>query len=264
VADVFICKCGASAECHPDLAGHLQHIECPECHLATPAIDTATMEGAAKLISTWEWLGGAVEYPQPVTAKESLAVRGLYAVFADNGNVICFSQLRSHASLLKLEAEGRRVVTLVAMESQAELALAKLHEVAKGCYDIASSYSGSIDGVEEHGGDDHEDPVCAIHHRLYYALFDSERALKVTTGVAEQKAESVSEEPQPTGYDQELEQFAIVPVARSYDMRAAAITHFNTARQGRADLDDALDAAWRAMLAKAHQPAYRAQQEVKP
>ena len=113
MGDVFICKCGAVAECHPDIAGHLEYIECPECKLATPAIDTATMEGAAKLISTWEWLGGAVEYPEPVTAKESLAVRGLYAVFADNGNVICFSQLRSHASLLKLEAEGREVVVLV-------------------------------------------------------------------------------------------------------------------------------------------------------
>ena len=54
----------------------------------------------------------------------------------------------------------------------------KLRDVAHGCYQIASSYSGCIDGVEEHGGDDHEDPSCAIHHRLYYAMFDADRALK--------------------------------------------------------------------------------------
>ena len=54
----------------------------------------------------------------------------------------------------------------------------KLRDVAHGCYQIASSYSGCIDGVEEHGGDDHEDPSCAIFHRLYYAIFDADAALK--------------------------------------------------------------------------------------
>jgi len=54
----------------------------------------------------------------------------------------------------------------------------KLRDVAHGCYQIASSYSGCIDGVEEHGGDDHDDPSCAIFHRLYYAMFDADRALK--------------------------------------------------------------------------------------
>lgn len=54
----------------------------------------------------------------------------------------------------------------------------KLRDVAHGCYEIASSYSGCIDGVEEHGGDDHEDPSCAIHHRLYYAMFDADAALR--------------------------------------------------------------------------------------
>lgn len=49
--------------------------------------------------------------------------------------------------------------------------------------------------------------------------------------------------------------FALVPVERSYDMRAAAIPHFNTVRQAGRDLDDALDAAWKATLAKAHHPA---------
>ena len=59
-----------------------------------------------------------------------------------------------------------------------ERELKKLRDVAHGCYQIASSYSGCIDGVEEHGGDDHDDPSCAIFHRLYYAMFDADRALK--------------------------------------------------------------------------------------
>lgn len=59
----------------------------------------------------------------------------------------------------------------------------KLRDVAYGCYQIASSYSGCIDGVEEHGGDDHEDPSCAIYHRLYYAMFDADAALKPTAEV---------------------------------------------------------------------------------
>lgn len=54
----------------------------------------------------------------------------------------------------------------------------KLRDVAHGCYQIASSYSGCIDGVEESGGDDHDDPSCAIFHRLYYAMFDADRVLK--------------------------------------------------------------------------------------
>jgi hypothetical protein len=34
---------------------------------------------------------------------------------------------------------------------------------------IASDNSPCIDAVERDGGDDHEDPSCAIHHILYYA-----------------------------------------------------------------------------------------------
>lgn len=50
--------------------------------------------------------------------------------------------------------------------------------VVRECYHLASSYSGSLDGVDEHGGDDHEDPICAVFHRLYYAMFDGEKALE--------------------------------------------------------------------------------------
>jgi hypothetical protein len=49
--------------------------------------------------------------------------------------------------------------------------MAKYIEIVDGCYRLASSHSGSIDGVDEDGGDEHSDPVCAIFHRLYYAKF---------------------------------------------------------------------------------------------
>lgn len=60
-------------------------------------------------------------------------------------------------------------------------ALEALIQIAGECERIASNYSGTIDGVFEHGGDDHEDPSCAIFHRLYYALFDARAALKKAT-----------------------------------------------------------------------------------
>lgn len=56
-----------------------------------------------------------------------------------------------------------------------------------------------------------------------------------------------------SGQDESV-QFATVQVERSYDMRTAAILHFNTARKDGKDLDDALDAAWRAMLSKSASP----------
>lgn len=48
--------------------------------------------------------------------------------------------------------------------------------------------------------------------------------------------------------------YALVPVDRSYDMRIAAILHYNTAKHDGKDHDDALNAAWLATLAKAHAP----------
>ena len=57
-------------------------------------------------------------------------------------------------------------------------ALTALTQIAGECEQIASNYSGAIDGIFEHGGDDHEDPSCAIFHRLYYALFDARAAIK--------------------------------------------------------------------------------------
>jgi len=60
-------------------------------------------------------------------------------------------------------------------------ALTALTQVAGECEQIASKYSGTIDGIFEHGGDDHEDPSCAIFHRLYYAMFDARVAIKKAT-----------------------------------------------------------------------------------
>ena len=60
-------------------------------------------------------------------------------------------------------------------------ALTALTQIAGECEQIASNYSGTIDGIFEHGGDDHEDPSCAIFHRLYYAMFDARAAIKKAT-----------------------------------------------------------------------------------
>lgn len=60
-------------------------------------------------------------------------------------------------------------------------ALTALTQVAGECEQIASNYSGCIDGIFEHGGDDHEDPSCAIFHRLYYAMFDARAAIQKAT-----------------------------------------------------------------------------------
>ncbi|MGG3793889.1 hypothetical protein ABEU86_06310 [Pseudomonas paraversuta] len=60
-------------------------------------------------------------------------------------------------------------------------AFIKLAEVARECEQIASNYSGTIDGIFEHGGDNHEDPSCAIFHRLYYAMFDARTAIAKAT-----------------------------------------------------------------------------------
>lgn len=47
------------------------------------------------------------------TVKESLTVQPIaYAVFAENGNVACFSTQRDHPSLVALEADGHSVVSL--------------------------------------------------------------------------------------------------------------------------------------------------------
>ena len=68
-----------------------------------------------------------------------------------------------------------------ASSEQVLKALLSLTQVAGECEQIASNYSGTIDGIFEHGGDDHEDPSCAIFHRLYYAMFDARAAIKKAT-----------------------------------------------------------------------------------
>lgn len=60
---------------------------------------------------------GACDYsfPHPrtgATVKDCLTVRKAYVVYADNGNVICFSTDRQHHSILSLEEKGYPVVVL--------------------------------------------------------------------------------------------------------------------------------------------------------
>ena len=62
-------------------------------------------------------------------------------------------------------------------------ALAKYIAVVEGCYRLASMHSGSIDGVDEQGGDEHSDPICAIFHRLYYARYLLPKAVPGTAAV---------------------------------------------------------------------------------
>lgn len=62
-------------------------------------------------------------------------------------------------------------VALASLTDKRVADLAKYIDVVEGCYRLASVHSGSIDGVDEQGGDEHEDPICAIFHRLYYARF---------------------------------------------------------------------------------------------
>ncbi|MGY2681723.1 hypothetical protein [Pseudomonas tolaasii] len=75
----------------------------------------------------------------------------------------------------------QHAINLTAEREQLLKALTALTQVAGECEQIASNYSGTIDGIFEHGGDDHEDPSCAIFHRLYYAMFDARAAIKKAT-----------------------------------------------------------------------------------
>ena len=69
-------------------------------------------------------------------------------------------------------------VSACGVDERAALAtLERFVETVRECYHLASSYSGCLDNVDEHGGDYHEDPICAVFHRLYYAMFDGDKAL---------------------------------------------------------------------------------------
>lgn len=90
-----------------------------------------------------------------------------------------FTRLQAEVSALqqRLNIADQRVCDLQSELTKMRSGFSNLRDVARDCEHLASSYCGSIDGVEEHGGDDHEDPTCAIWHRLYYAMFDADKAL---------------------------------------------------------------------------------------
>jgi hypothetical protein len=71
----------------------------------------------------------------------------------------------------KLAAAEQRIAELTK-------AFEKFRDVVRGCERLASKYSPCIDSVDEDGGDNNDDPTHAIFHRLYYAMFDADAALK--------------------------------------------------------------------------------------
>uniref|UniRef100_A0AAU6W2U1 Uncharacterized protein n=3 Tax=unclassified bacterial viruses TaxID=12333 RepID=A0AAU6W2U1_9VIRU len=156
--------------------------------------------------------------PQPPALGGELEVSAYLISHIDDGSIYCITQdkpradrliadsdyvttyLIDRAHLAPLQAENKRLDLMVSQYDhdhdqwdaerkmlkarcdELEKAFRKLRDVARDCEQIASSYSPCIDSVEEHGGDDHEDPSCAIHHRLYYAMFDADAALSKPAG----------------------------------------------------------------------------------
>ena len=75
--------------------------------------------------------------------KESLTVEPMaYAVFADNGNVVCFSTVRDHHSLKALEAAGDAVVSLYTRPQDAGLVELKT---------ILPALDDALETLEMHG-----------------------------------------------------------------------------------------------------------------
>jgi len=66
-------------------------------------------------------------------------------------------------------------------------------------------------------------------------------ALQLRLNAADQRIDELTAQHQP-------EQVALMPVERSYDVRAKQLLAFNTCKQGGGDLDDALGAAYKAAL----------------
>ena len=77
--------------------------------------------------------------------------------------------LRAMAVDSAAEIEALKAEVAAAVANNADVA--KFIKIVEDCYHLASSYSGCLDGVDEAGGDDHDDPICAVFHRLYYAMF---------------------------------------------------------------------------------------------
>lgn len=82
-------------------------------------------------------------------------------------------------AMIEARMTGKQPAGVERPDSLPELTdrLQQFLEVVRSCERLASDYSGSLDGVDEHGGDDHEDPICAVFHRLYYAMFDGDKLL---------------------------------------------------------------------------------------
>ena len=69
---------------------------------------------------------------QAATVKDCLTVQPMaYAVFAANGNVVCFSTRRDHPSLVALEADGHSVVSLAPIAQTAPQVKFRMGDMVK-------------------------------------------------------------------------------------------------------------------------------------
>lgn len=82
---------------------------------------------------------------QAATVKDSLTVQPMaYAVFADNGNVACFSTQREHPSLVAFEADGHSVVSLAPIAQTAPQGKFRMGDLVKKS--TGSEWEGRVVG----------------------------------------------------------------------------------------------------------------------
>lgn len=82
---------------------------------------------------------------QPATVNHSLTVEPVaYAVFADNGNVVCFSTQRDHPSLTNLESEGKAVISLAPIAQTAPQGKFRMGDLVKKS--TGSEWEGRVVG----------------------------------------------------------------------------------------------------------------------
>lgn len=102
---------------------------------------------------------------EQATVKECLTVQPMaYAVFAANGNVVCFSTRRDHPSLVALESDGHSVVSLAPIAQTAPQGKFRMGDLVKkstgsewqgricGTYSTALTPEGYAVGSEAHAG----------------------------------------------------------------------------------------------------------------
>ena len=83
---------------------------------------------------------------QAATVKDGLTVQPMaYAVFAANGNAVCFSTRRDHPSLVALEKEGHSVVSLAPIAQTAPQGKFRMGDLVKKS--TCSEWEGRVVGT---------------------------------------------------------------------------------------------------------------------